>query len=59
MSTQQFALTSLSQAWYVGPIALKVGRNPYGADLGFELGFVTTAILYPPLRYVEKKHFGY
>lgn len=47
-----------SQAWYVGPIALKVGGPPFGADVGFELGFSTTAILYPPLRYLEKKHFG-
>lgn len=47
-----------SQAWYVGPIALKVGGPPFGADVGFELGFGTTALLYPPLRYFEKRYFG-
>jgi purine-cytosine permease-like protein len=50
------AVMGMSQAWYVGPIALKVGGPPFGADIGFELGAATTAILYPPLRYIEKKY---
>jgi hypothetical protein len=49
---------SFSQQWYVGPIALKAGGAPFGADIGFELGCATTAILFPPLRYLEKRHFG-
>ena len=51
-------LTLISQAWYVGPLALKAGPAPFGADVGFELGFGSTALLYPPLRYLEKKCFG-
>jgi purine-cytosine permease-like protein len=51
------AVMGMSQQWYVGPIALAAGGSPYGADLGFEMGFATTAILYPPLRYFEKRHF--
>ena len=51
------AIMGMSQEWYVGPIALAAGGPPFGADLGFEMGFATTAILYPPLRYLEKRHF--
>jgi hypothetical protein len=47
-----------SQEWYVGPIALKAGPAPFGADIGFELGFGATAILYPPLRFLEHRYFG-
>ncbi|CAO1614251.1 unnamed protein product [Parajaminaea phylloscopi] len=43
---------SISQTWFTGPIATKVG------DLGFELGFVCCAILYAPLRLLEKKWTG-
>lgn len=42
---------SISQTWFTGPIAAKVG------DLGFELGFVCCAILYAPLRLLEKRIF--
>jgi len=52
------AVMGMSQEWYVGPLALKAGGPPYGADIGFELGCGTTALLYPPLRYLEKKYFG-
>jgi len=52
------AVMGMSQEWYVGPIALKVGGPPFGADIGFELGFASTAILYPPLRFIEKRLVG-
>ncbi|EPQ26420.1 uncharacterized protein PFL1_06068 [Pseudozyma flocculosa PF-1] len=42
----------IDQVWFVGPIAEKVG------DLGFEVGLVLAAILYPPLRLVEKRLVG-
>jgi purine-cytosine permease-like protein len=52
------AVMGMSQEWYVGPLALKAGGAPFGADIGFELGCGTTAILFPPLRYLEKKYVG-
>ncbi|KAJ2995229.1 hypothetical protein NUW58_g1335 [Xylaria curta] len=50
-SAMSFALIipSIDQVWFTGPIAEKTG------DIGFELAFVTTAILYLPLRALEKK----
>jgi purine-cytosine permease-like protein len=48
----------MSQAWYVGPIAIAAGGPPFGADIGFELSIATSLVLYPPLRYLEKKKFG-
>ncbi|KAI1082530.1 permease for cytosine/purines, uracil, thiamine, allantoin-domain-containing protein [Whalleya microplaca] len=50
-SALSFALVipSMSQAWFKGPIAQKSG------DLGFELAFVVTAILYLPFRALEKR----
>jgi purine-cytosine permease-like protein len=46
-----FALVipSVAQVWFTGPIATKAG------DIGFELAFVVTGILYLPLRAIEKK----
>ena len=38
---------SMDQAWFVGPIAQRTG------DIGFELAFASTALLYIPLRYLE------
>jgi len=52
------AVMGMSQEWYVGPLALKAGPAPFGADIGFELGFGTTALLYPLLRHFERKKFG-
>ncbi|KXJ89299.1 permease for cytosine/purines, uracil, thiamine, allantoin-domain-containing protein [Microdochium bolleyi] len=49
-----FALVipSMSQNWYVGPIAEVTG------DLGFEFALVVTGLLYLPLRALEKKVCG-
>ena len=30
--------------------------DEYGGDIGFECAFAFTAIVYPPLRYLEKRH---
>ncbi|KAH0123264.1 cytosine-purine permease, partial [Aureobasidium melanogenum] len=48
-SALSFALVipSMAQVWYTGPIAKTTG------DIGFELAFVVTALLYVPLRYLE------
>ncbi|KAI0340469.1 NCS cytosine-purine permease [Trametopsis cervina] len=40
---------SMDQVWFVGPIAKRTG------DIGFEVAFFVTAILYPPLRFLELK----
>jgi purine-cytosine permease-like protein len=44
-----FALVipSMAQVWYTGPIAQHTG------DIGFEMAFVVTALLYLPFRYAE------
>ncbi|KAK5128673.1 hypothetical protein LTR85_000006 [Meristemomyces frigidus] len=49
-----FALVipSMAEVWYTGPIALHTG------DIGFELAFVLTALLYVPFRYLEIKLQG-
>ncbi|KAI0938693.1 hypothetical protein AcV5_000314 [Taiwanofungus camphoratus] len=41
---------SMDQVWFVGPIARRTG------DIGFELAFVTAAICYVPLRYLELRY---
>jgi len=50
------SVVGMSQAWYTGPIAKKVGDD--GADLGIELGFIFAGVVFPPLRYLELKKFG-
>ncbi|SRR6266403_942374 len=49
-----FALVvpSMSQVWYTGPIARKTG------DIGFEMAATVTALLYIPLRSLEKRLRG-
>lgn len=46
----------MAQVWYVGPVARQFG--PYGGDCGVILSGVITLVLYPPLRYIEKKKTG-
>jgi len=43
----------MAEVWYTGPIAETTG------DIGFELAFVVTAILYLPLRWLEIKVRGH
>lgn len=40
-------IPGMDQLWFVGPIAEKTG------DIGFEMAFAVTALLYVPLRYLE------
>lgn len=42
----------MSQTWYVGPIAVRTG------DIGFEMAFIVTLLLYLPFRALEKKYAG-
>lgn len=50
------AVVSMAQVWYIGPLGAVFG--PFGSDLGFEMCAVTTAIIYPPLRWLERRRFG-
>ncbi|KAK3378473.1 permease for cytosine/purines, uracil, thiamine, allantoin-domain-containing protein [Podospora didyma] len=45
-------IPSMDQTWYHGPFAKTTG------DIGFELAFVVTAVLYIPLRHLEKRLSG-
>jgi hypothetical protein len=45
------AIIAMAQAWYVGPVAAKLG--PIGGDMGFEFAAVFAGIAYPPLRWLE------
>ena len=49
------AILCMAQVWYVGPLARLVGD--YGADMGNYVGFAWAALVYPPLRWWELKHF--
>jgi NCS1 nucleoside transporter family len=51
-------VTGMSQAWFVGPIALKAGEAPFGGDVGFELGFAFAFTAYCIARTVELRVFG-
>ena len=50
------AIMGMNQKWYVGPIAALVGDA--GSDLGEWLGAAFALVTFPPLRYLELKHFG-
>ena len=52
------AVMGMSQEWYVGPIGMLAGGQPYGADIGFELSIATCLLVYPPLRYYEIRKIG-
>jgi hypothetical protein len=42
----------MAQVWWTGPIAETTG------DIGFEVAFVLSGLLYVPLRWAEKKWTG-
>ena len=50
------AILSMSQVWYMGPIAKRVGE--YGADMGNFVGFAFAAVAFPGLRAWELRRFG-
>lgn len=47
------AVIGMSQAWFVGPVAIHIGEPPYGGDIGFELAFGFSAVTYIVFRMVE------
>ena len=50
------AIIGMYQAWYIGPVAVRVGG--IGADIGAWLGIGFTVVVFPPLRYLELKKIG-
>jgi purine-cytosine permease-like protein len=48
----------MSQVWFVGPVALKAGKAPFGGDVGFELGFAFSFFSYSIARRFELRYFG-
>ena len=51
------AVITMSQVWWIGPIALAIGGSS-GTDISWMLAFVTSAVIFIPLRYWEKKKWG-
>jgi NCS1 nucleoside transporter family len=51
------AVVGMSEVWYTGPIGKMAGAE-FGADLGFELAFAFSAIVYPPMRWAEIRYTG-
>ncbi len=45
----------MSQTWFIGPIAKAIAgdNGEDGADVGFEMGFIFTAITFPLFRLIE------
>lgn len=52
------AVLGMSSVWYAGPISLLISR-PFGGDCGFLLSGAFAGVVYPPLRYVEKRYWKY
>ncbi|KAH8669072.1 permease for cytosine/purines, uracil, thiamine, allantoin-domain-containing protein [Xylariales sp. PMI_506] len=50
------SVLGMCQTWYTGKIGVLIGS--YGGDLGLELGFLFSALVYPVFRYVEFQRFG-
>ena len=50
------AIIGMSQVWYTGPVAMKVGGH--GGDIGAWLAIAFAGSVFPPLRYWELKVVG-
>jgi purine-cytosine permease-like protein len=50
------AALGMSQVWYVGVLARKIGDPTFGGDIGFELAFGFSAIVYLSTRWIEMKY---
>lgn len=49
-------LPGMAQTWYIGPIAAKFGV--YGGDVGIWMCVTIAAVVYLPLRFLEKRFTG-
>lgn len=52
------ALLCMVQEWWTGPIAEAVGSGNGGIDISWMLAAVASAVIYVPLRYLERKRWG-
>ncbi|KAL8810884.1 MAG: hypothetical protein Q9200_002232 [Gallowayella weberi] len=50
------AIIGMSQYWYTGPVASKIGGS--GGDIGAWLSIAFAGAVYPGLRYLELKKYG-
>lgn len=50
------AIIGMSQVWYTGPVALRIGGH--GGDIGAWMSIAFVCAVFPPLRYLELKKFG-
>lgn len=48
----------MSETWYVGVLARKIGDPAYGGDIGNELAFAFTLVVYLPARWLEYRRVG-
>lgn len=48
------AVLGMDQTWFVGPLAEACGE----ADVGMWVGCAFALVVFPPLRWWEKRHFG-
>lgn len=51
------AAVGMSQTYWIGPLAKKVGGN-FGGDIAMWLCMAFSGVVYPALRYFELKRFG-
>ncbi|KAJ4396310.1 hypothetical protein N0V93_000529 [Gnomoniopsis smithogilvyi] len=49
-------VVGMSETWYVGSLARLIGED--GGDIGNELAFLFTLVVYVPGRYLERKYTG-
>jgi NCS1 nucleoside transporter family len=49
------ALLSMSQVWWVGPIAEGIGGSSAGTDISWILAAVVSTVVYIPTRYLERR----
>lgn len=50
------AVLGMNQVWWQGPASRRIGD--FGGDVGFELAFAFTFVVFNCLRPFERKHFG-
>ncbi|THH02634.1 hypothetical protein EW145_g6721 [Phellinidium pouzarii] len=50
------AVLGMATQWYVGVLGRKIGDPEFGGDIGFELSFAFSALVYPIARYLERKY---
>ncbi|KAL8669841.1 MAG: hypothetical protein Q9168_005593, partial [Polycauliona sp. 1 TL-2023] len=50
------AVIGMSQVWYTGPVALRIGG--YGGDIGAWLAIAFAGSVFPPLRWLELRVVG-